>query len=388
MAWWYQSHKILLKTKQNLIFWFLNTEGFIQFSSQLFSSNKIWNNPFSKKKPMKDKIPTDTCDPRNWELNKAQQKDCHWLVFISSSEWLCNCHFWELWLEYKIRSKIERVFLGKFLCPHTVRILYLQCYIYSLFSTTYGICSCQKSCMCMGASPWAMVPARNLHCNGLSIGCSFLQGTPTCSRLGSSTGYRWMPAPPVAQVFHKLQRNNLCHHGLYYWLKGNLRSRAPSPLLSDLSVCWVVSLTFCHFSLRATVQLFLPFLEYTITKSPPTSLIGSALSIDGSIMESAETGFLQHRGSFWCLLTESPTAGPPWPKPCHIHLIQSQINSFSYSPFLPSQFPYPSYISSSFSAALTTAHCPNVLCLLCPILQSPPVLWNWPPDKSKGWTGH
>ena len=47
--------------------------------------------------------------------------------------------------------------------------------------------------------------------------------------------------------------------------------------------------------------------------------MGSALATGGSILGPAGTGSVQHRGSFWCLLTEATPAVSPLPNRCHIN---------------------------------------------------------------------
>ena len=60
-----------------------------------------------------------------------------------------------------------------------------------------------------------------------------------------------------AMVLHGPQGDNVHHHGLHHRLQGNLCSgtwstSSPS-FFTDLGVCRVVSLTYCHSSLPAAV---------------------------------------------------------------------------------------------------------------------------------------
>jgi len=148
-------------------------------------------------------------------------------------------------------------------------------------------------------------PGRSPLLHGLSKGCSFPQGTFTCSGVESSTGCRVDICSGL--VLHGLQGDNLLHHGLHHGLQGNLCSggwstSSPS-ILTGLSVCRVVSLTYSHSSLTGGVWHFLPFLK-CITELPP------ALVSSGSILQPAGAGSFQHGGSFWHLLTEATPAAP------------------------------------------------------------------------------
>jgi len=86
------------------------------------------------------------------------------------------------------------------------------------FSTCHS--SCQQTCSCKCSAPQVPVPARSLLLHGLSMGCSFLQGTSTCCGVGSSMGCRVDICSSV--VLHRLQVDDLLPHGLLHRLQENL----------------------------------------------------------------------------------------------------------------------------------------------------------------------
>ena len=69
----------------------------------------------------------------------------------------------------------------------------------------------QVTCSCMGCSPRATGPARNLLRQGSSTGSSLRRCRSTCSTVVSSTGCSVEPCSTV--VLHGLQGDILLHHG-------------------------------------------------------------------------------------------------------------------------------------------------------------------------------
>ncbi|KAK4827402.1 hypothetical protein QYF61_017807, partial [Mycteria americana] len=86
----------------------------------------------------------------------------------------------------------------------------------------------------------ATVPARSLLLHGLSTGCSFLQGTSTCSGMGSCMGYSVDICSIM--VLLGLRGDNLRHCGLHHRLQGSLCSSAwstsSSSFFTDLVLSW------------------------------------------------------------------------------------------------------------------------------------------------------
>ena len=129
-------------------------------------------------------------------------------------------------------------------------------------------------------------------------------GTSTCSSMGSSTGCHWICALPwtsmgcratacltmaFTSVLTRLQ-GRLC--------SGTWTTFSPS-FFNDPGVCKVVSLTYSHFSILASVELqFFSLLRCIITEVLSVSLIGSAFTSDRSVLEPAGIGSTRHGGSF------------------------------------------------------------------------------------------
>jgi len=76
-----------------------------------------------------------------------------------------------------------------------------------------GHMSCKKTCFCVDSSQWVTARTRSLLQHGLFTGCSFYQGTSTCSTVD----------------LHGLQEDNLRHRGLHHGLQGNLCSGTEAP---------------------------------------------------------------------------------------------------------------------------------------------------------------
>ena len=103
------------------------------------------------------------------------------------------------------------------------------------------------------------------------------------------------------------------------WLLENLCSSTwsiSSPSFTDVGVYRAVWLTCSHFCCSYTAGgsvlggFFPPFLNYVIPEAPPPSLMGSALTSGGSVLEPAGIGSIRHRGSFWQLLREATSVAP------------------------------------------------------------------------------
>jgi len=59
--------------------------------------------------------------------------------------------------------------------------------------------------------------------------------------------------------------------------------------------------------------------------------MGSALGSDVSILEVAGTGYVQHGGTSWSLLTEAVLAALQLPKSCHINQMQCKYFNISFT---------------------------------------------------------
>ncbi|KAM9590844.1 uncharacterized protein ACIBXB_005893 [Morphnus guianensis] len=151
---------------------------------------------------------------------------------------------------------------------------------------------------------------------------------PTCSGVGSSTGCRWISAPPRTSMDC---RGTACLTMVFTTgCRGisALAPGAPPPPPSSLTLVSaglfllhvLTPLSGCHFCLSQ--QLF-SFLKNVITEALPLSLIGLALASSGSVLEPAGIGSVGHSGSFQQLLTEATPVTPPLPKPCHTKPIQT-----------------------------------------------------------------
>ncbi|KAM9616085.1 uncharacterized protein ACIBXB_020459 [Morphnus guianensis] len=200
-----------------------------------------------------------------------------------------------------------------------------------------------------GSLPWAAVlqaqtapawvprgvtnSARSLLQRGLPTGSQPPSGIPLL-RCGVLPGLQVEICSAVD--LHGLQGDSLPHHGLPRGLQGNLCSGAWSISSPPSALTWgAAGLFLSHvltpLSLAAVSvpqQLFFPLLRSVIPEVLPLSLMGSALSSSGSVLEPAGIGSVGHGGSFWHLLTEStpvaPPPPPPLPKPCHadpIHVL-------------------------------------------------------------------
>lgn len=126
----------------------------------------------------------------------------------------------------------------------------------------------------MGSSPEVTAPAESLLQCGVSTGCSFLQGTSTCSIMGPSLVCRRISAPPWTATGC---RETTCT--VMSFARGCRRiSTLPSLFLIDLGVCRAVSLIFPHSSLTvAVVQCLISLLKYVIIETLWMSLIISPL---------------------------------------------------------------------------------------------------------------
>jgi len=135
---------------------------------------------------------------------------------------------------------------------------------------------------------------------------------------------------------HRLQEHNVHHHGLHHGLQVNLcsstRSTSSPSFFAYFGVFRVVSLTYSHSFLPASVaQQFLPWLEYVITEVLLLLLLGSDLASSSFFLELVGTGSAGHGGSFWYLLTAC--SGPTLPKPCYVNLICTRLPSYTTYPF-------------------------------------------------------
>lgn len=82
-------------------------------------------------------------------------------------------------------------------------------------------------------------------------------------------------------------------------------------LFPGLCACRAVSFIFPHSSPLASVaQQVLPFLKYVIKEVPQMSMMSSALSSGGSILESPESVSVWYENNYWCHLTNAITAAP------------------------------------------------------------------------------
>lgn len=155
--------------------------------------------------------------------------------------------------------------------------------------------------------------------------------------LFSCLGSPWAAAffrahlPFLAQSPHGLQGENLSHHGNFQGLQLSLGSSlgAPPPIFfSGLGACRSISFIFPHSSLLASVaQQASPFLKYVITEVPWRPLMSSALSSDGSVLESSESASVSvwHGNNYWCHLTEATSAAPWFP----LLSIEKKVISFN-----------------------------------------------------------
>lgn len=113
------------------------------------------------------------------------------------------------------------------------------------------------------------------------------------SRACSSSGFPWghsLLQSTSTVVLHGLQGNSLHHHGIHDGLQENLSSSAwsTSSFFTHHGGCWLLGcLTSSHSSLPGVAHHFLPFLEYVTTEALPSSVMGSALASDRSILELA-----------------------------------------------------------------------------------------------------
>lgn len=81
---------------------------------------------------------------------------------------------------------------------------------------------------------------------------------------------------------------------------------------SSFVIVLVSERLFSHVFLTSLSQLlhiFLSFLTNVNTEAPPALLRGLCLASMGHVLEPAGAGFVQHRGSSWCLLTQVFPAG-------------------------------------------------------------------------------
>jgi len=121
----------------------------------------------------------------------------------------------------------------------------------------------------------------------------------TCSSVGSSTGWRWISAPPWTSMD--------CRGTAYLTIVLSTGCReicAPAPgACPPLSSLTLVSaqLFFSHsllFLTSAVVKQFFLLLNYVIIEVQPPSLNGLALASGGSVLEPAGTDCNGCRGSF------------------------------------------------------------------------------------------
>jgi len=123
-----------------------------------------------------------------------------------------------------------------------------------------------------------------------------------CSSMGSSTGYRWISAPPWTSMGC---RGTTCLTMVFITgCRGKisaLASGAPPPPPSSLTL--VSAELFLSHSLTPlsqtaiSMQVF-PLLKYVISETLPPLLIGLALASSGSVLELAGIGSIRHGGSF------------------------------------------------------------------------------------------
>jgi len=176
----------------------------------------------------------------------------------------------------------------------------------------HGLQSLPGSLFHVSPSPRTTGLARSLLLHSISISCSFLQGTSTCSGVWSSMGCRGTTM--VSSLVAGKSPLRCLEHLL------------PS-FSSDFGVCRAVSLTFFSLlSVTAAVQRLLSFLKNVFAEALPVLLSGSALASSGSVLEPAGTGCLT-----WGMLLGPSYRGhpsiPPLPKPCLIYQIHLLITS-------------------------------------------------------------
>jgi len=189
-----------------------------------------------------------------------------------------------------------------------------------------GDSSCLKTCCSVGSPPQAAGPARSLLQCELPMDCSFLQGTSTCSSMGSSTGCRWISSPPwssmgcrgtacLTMVFSKGCRG--------IW---SLEHLIPSFFI-DLGVCRVVSCTFSHSSLPAAEQQFLPFLSHRQNQCARRARLWPAAGLSSSRLELA----LSDTGAAPGVFSQRPPLQPPVTKtlPCKPSTICQTANTIT-----------------------------------------------------------
>lgn len=170
---------------------------------------------------------------------------------------------------------------------------------------------------------WAAVPATSLVQNGLSTGCSSLQGTSTCSNVKSSTACRVEILPTV--ILQQAAGDRLPHHGLSSLvLQGNLCPGTQSTSLSLLlHSSWCLAglfLSHLFYSLSSEMQHrnFPP--KHAITDLHATWLISLALASAGPILELVESGSVLHCGANPLTSSHRDQSSPP--KPCLGNQIQ------------------------------------------------------------------
>ena len=169
-------------------------------------------------------------------------------------------------------------------------------------------------------APWAPVSTDPLVLPGACSSAGFPRGhsllrEPTCSGVGSSTGCRWISAPPWTSM---VCRGTACLTRVFTRGCRGISALAPGASAPHHSSLILVSagLFLLHVLTSSLRLLFLSqqlffLIKYVITEVLPLSLIGSALAGGGSVSEPASIGSVRHRGSFQQLLIEATPVTPP-----------------------------------------------------------------------------
>ncbi|KAM9590480.1 uncharacterized protein ACIBXB_005736 [Morphnus guianensis] len=170
-------------------------------------------------------------------------------------------------------------------------------------------------------APWAPLSTDPQVLPGACSSAGFPRGhsplrEPTCSGVGSSTGCRWISAPPWTSMDC---RGTACLTMVFTTgcrgISAPVPGASPPPpssltlVSAGLFLLHVLTpLSGCRFSVSRN---FFSFLKNVITEALPLSLIGLALAGGGSVLEPAGMSSLEHRGSFQQLLTEATPVTPP-----------------------------------------------------------------------------
>lgn len=139
----------------------------------------------------------------------------------------------------------------------------------------FSMGSLLKMKSCTSASPRSSqtMPEKLLLHVLLSTGCSFLQGTSTCSVMGPSLVCRWISAPPWTTM--GCSKTPCIVMSLVRSFRGS--SALASLFLTLVSAELFPSYLLTPLSQFAIVQCFIHLLKYVITEPLLISLIVSAL---------------------------------------------------------------------------------------------------------------